>query len=107
MHDDDARSDDDRGAVRLEKNRIYVFKRDGIYQARIRIPPNKYSYRTLKTFNRAQAISAARRLVHSIEFRQQSGLPSGSLSVNRVIDEYVGFRERQQCQGHTSIHMLR
>src|ERR1039458_4065831 len=42
-----------------------------------------------------------------IEFRKQSGLPFTSRSFNRVIDEYVALRERQQTQGRTSIHRLR
>jgi hypothetical protein len=107
MPDNDTRSNNDRGAVRLENWRVHVFNRDGVYQARIRIAPNKYLYRTLKTFNRALAISAARRLFHSIELRQQSALPFRNRSVNAVIDEYVAFRTKQHQQGHTSFHMLR
>ncbi len=107
MHDDDTRSINGRGAVRLEDDRICVFERNGVYQARIRTGPNRYIWRSLKTHNQSQAISAARKLFHSIEYRQQSGLPIGSRSVNRVIDEYVVLRERQQIQGRTSIHMLR
>jgi hypothetical protein len=45
--------------------------------------------------------------INPIEFRKQSGLPFTSRSVNRVIDEYVALRERQQTQGRTSIHRLR
>ena len=107
MPDNDTRSNNDRGAVRLENWRVHVFNRDGVYQARIRIAPNKYLYRTLKTFNRALAISAARRLFHSIELQQQSALPFRNRSVNAVIDEYVAFRTKQHQQGHTSFHMLR
>src|ERR1035438_7010334 len=107
MPDNDTRSISGRGAVRLENDRICVFERDGIYQARIRIAANRYLWRSLKTRNQSQAISAARKLFHSIEFRQQTGLPLANRSVNRVIDEYVALRERQQTQGRTSIHRLR
>src|ERR1019366_7793541 len=107
MRDNDTRSINGRGAVRLENDRIRVFERDGIYQARIRIAANSYLWRSLKIRNQSQAISAARKLFHSIQFRQQSGLPLTNRSVNRVIDEYVTLRERQQTQGRTSIHMLR
>jgi hypothetical protein len=75
MRDDDTRLNNGRGAVRLENDRICVFERDGVYQARIRTEANRYLWRSLKTRSQAQAISAARRLFHSIEFRQQSGLP--------------------------------
>jgi integrase len=107
MHDNDTRSINGRGAVRLENDRICVFERNGVYQARIRTEANRYLWRSLKTRNQHQAISAARKLFHSIEFRQQSGLPLTNRSVNRVIDEYVALRERQQTQGRTSSHMLR
>src|SRR5450830_483361 len=107
MRDDDTRSNNGRGAVRLENDRICVFERNGVYQARIRTEANHYLWRSLKTRNQTQAISAARKLFHSIEFRQQSGLPLTNRSVNRVIDEYVALRERQQTQGRTSLHMLR
>ena len=66
--------------VRLEDNRICVFKRNGIYQTRIRISTSSYTWRSLKTRDQAQAISAARRLFHAIEYRQQSGLPIGQRS---------------------------
>jgi integrase len=93
--------------VRLEDDRICVFERNGVYQTRIRTSTNRYLWRSLKTRNQAQAISAARRLFHAIEYRQQSGLPIGSRSVNRVIDEYVALRVTQHAQGHTTVHMLR
>jgi hypothetical protein len=107
MPDNDTRSISGRGAVRLENDRICVFERNGVYQARIRTEANRYLWRSLKTRNQVQAISAARRLFHLIEFRQQSGLPLTNRSVNRVIDEYIALRERQQTQGRTSFHMLR
>ena len=107
MPDNDTRSINGRGVVRLENDRICVFERNGVYQARIRTEANRYLWRSLKTRNQVQAISAARKLYHSIEFRQQSGLPLTNRSVNRVIDEYVTLRERHQTQGRTSIHMLR
>ena len=96
MPDNDTRSNNSRGAVRLENDRICVFERNGVYQARIRTEANRYLWRSLKTSNQVQAISAARKLYHSIEFRQQSGLPLTNRSVNRVIDEYVALRTRAQ-----------
>src|SRR5450830_230130 len=107
MPDNDTRSISGRVAVRLEDDRICVFERNGIYQARIRTEANRYLWRSLKTRNQVQAIFAARKLFHSIEFRQQSGLPLANRSVNRVIDEYVALRERLRTQGRTSLHMLR
>ena len=42
MPDNDARSNSGRGAVRLENDRICVFERNGVYQARIRTEANRY-----------------------------------------------------------------
>jgi integrase len=107
MPDNDTRSNIGRGAVRLENDRVCVFERNGVYQARIRTGANRYLWQSLKTRNQFEAVSAARKLFHSIEFRQQLGLPPGTRSFNRVIDEYVALRERQYAQGRTSIYMLR
>jgi hypothetical protein len=65
MPDNDIRSNNGRGAVRLENNRICVFERNGVYQARIRTEANRYLWRSLKTRNQVQSISAsyARKLV--------------------------------------------
>src|ERR1039458_2708789 len=59
MPDNDTRSNNGRGAVRLENDRICVFERNGVYQARIRTEANHYLWRSLKTRNQTQAISAA------------------------------------------------
>jgi hypothetical protein len=99
MPDNDTRSNNGRGAVRLENDRICVFERNGVYQARIRTEANHYLWRSLKTRNQTQAISAARKLYHSIEFRQQSGLPLTNRSVNRVIDEYVAYAKGNRAKG--------
>src|ERR1039458_4901502 len=72
MPDNDTRSNNGRGAVRLENDRICVFERNGVYQARIRTEANRYLWRSLKTRNQSQAISAARKLFHSIEIRYKS-----------------------------------
>jgi hypothetical protein len=51
MPDNDTRSNNGRGAVRLENDRICVFERNGVYQARIRTEANRYLWRSLKTRN--------------------------------------------------------
>ena len=55
--------------TRVEDGRGVVFKRGGFYHARIRVGPNKYVYRTLKTGKKAVAIKAAQRLVHQLFFQ--------------------------------------
>jgi hypothetical protein len=74
---------------------VYVYERNGIFQARILTKENGYLWRSLKTRSLFEAMSAARRLFHEIEFRKQSGLPFGSRSVSRVINEYVALPELQ------------
>jgi hypothetical protein len=93
-----------RAPIRLANGQLHIFDRNGIFHARILVKPYTYFYRTLKTRNRQQAIETGRKLLHTIEFKQDAGLPVTSRNFNAVIDEYVAFRERQQSQGHTSIH---
>ena len=96
-----------RAPIRLANGQLHIFDRNGIFHARILVKPYTYFYRTLKTRNRQQAIEAGRKLLHTIEFKQDAGLPVTSRNFNAVIDEYVQFRTKQHAQGHTSIHMLR
>jgi hypothetical protein len=46
MPDNDTRSITGRGGVRLENDRICVFERNGIYQARIKTEVNRYLWRS-------------------------------------------------------------
>lgn len=65
MRDNDTRSNDGRGAVRLENDRICMFERDGIYQARIRTEANRYLSRSLRTRNQSQSNFESNRDFHS------------------------------------------
>src|ERR1035441_5158819 len=47
MPDNDTRSINGRGVVRLENDRICVFERNGVYQARIRTEANRTTPRPL------------------------------------------------------------
>ena len=46
------------GARYLEDGKLTVFRRAGIYYARIRISPVKYIWRSLKTSNEQTAVEA-------------------------------------------------
>jgi len=61
------------GTLRLDDD-VCVFDRNGVYQARIRLNDGRYIWRSLKTSDQQHAISAARRLQHSIAFRRENGL---------------------------------
>ena len=94
-------------SARVEGGLGLVYKRGGTFYARVRIAPNKYVYRSLKTGNKAVAIRAAQKLVHKIEFQTEHELPVQTKKFADVIKEYVTFRETQHEQGHTSVYMLR
>jgi integrase len=95
------------GARYLEDGRLTIFKRSGVFYARIRLSPGKYTWRSLKTTDEANAIRAGRRLLFQLEHRADQGLPPKSKSFSTVIDEYVRFRQRDHQQGRTSDGMLR
>jgi integrase len=92
----------------LEDGKLTIFKRSGVYYARLRISPvKKYLWRSLKTTDEQTAIRLGRRLLFQIEQRADQGLPPKSKSFSAVIDEYISFRERDHAHGKTSAGMLR
>jgi hypothetical protein len=96
------------GARYLEDGRLTIFKRSGVFYARIRISPGKkYFWRSLKTTNEQSALQLGRRLLFQLEQRAEVGLPPKSKLFSEVIDDYVRFRERDHRQGKTSDGMLR
>lgn len=93
--------------VVVHDGRGRVFLRNGVYYAQIRIGPNKYIDRSLKTKDLAVAIKAAERLCYEVEFKQQHAIPINVLTFSNVLDEYVTLRQKQHEQGRTSDAMLR
>ena len=77
----------------LEDGKLTIFKRSGVYYARLRISPGKYIWRSLKTWDEQTAIRAGRRLLFQIEQRADQGLPPKSKLFSAVIDEYIRYRE--------------
>ena len=57
------------GARYLEDGKLTIFKRAGIFYARIRISPGKYFWRSLKTTDEQTAIHVGRKLFYSLEER--------------------------------------
>jgi hypothetical protein len=74
------------GARYLEDGRLTIFKRDGVFYARIRLSPGKYTWRSLKTIDEATAVRAGRKLLFQMEHRADGGLPPKSKSFTAVID---------------------
>ena len=91
--------------TRIDDNSV-VFKREGTYQARIRVD-GRYVYRSLRTGDLAAAIKAAEKLVYKFEFNAQHGIPNSAKTFGDVIDEYLKYRETEHLQGRTSDGMLR
>src|ERR1700757_3313103 len=96
------------GARYLEDGRLTIFKRNGVFYARIRTAAlGNYVWRSLKTSNEQAAIDLGRRLLFQIEQRADQGLPPKSKLFSTVIDDYIRFRERDHAHGKTSAGMLR
>lgn len=96
------------GARYLEDGRLTLFKRSGLYYARLRTTGSgKYLWRSLKTSNEETAVQLGRRLLFQLEQRAEQGLPPKSKLFSAVIDDYVRYRERDHAHGKTSAGMLR
>src|SRR6185295_5189661 len=95
------------GARYLEDGKLTVFRRAGVYYARIRISPVKYIWRSLKTSNEQAAVDLGRRLLFQIEQRTDQGFPVKSKLFSTVIDNYIRYRERDHAHGRTTEGMLR
>ena len=96
------------GARYLEDGRLTIFKRSGVFYARIRLSASgRYVWRSLKTTDEQTAIRLGRRLLFQIEQRADQGLPPKSKLFAAVIDDYIRYRERDHRHGKTSAGMLR
>jgi integrase len=102
----------------LADGNVRLFKRNGIFQARIYKGERRYIYRSLKTRKLEDARRSATKFYYEIEFKKQEQLPLQQRSFGDVLKEYVRLREKdyeQSTKGKantshkqtTSIHMLR
>src|SRR5258705_6055411 len=92
----------------LEDGRLTIFKRSGVFYARLRLSASgRYIWRSLKTTNEQTAIHLGRRLLFQLEQRADQGLPPKSKLFSAVVDDYVRYRERDHQHGRTSAGMLR
>jgi integrase len=93
--------------LRLEDGKLVIYKRDGVFYARLATGKNKYIHRSLKTGKEAQATLAAQKLWAEFTVKQELGVPLKIRTLNSIIDEYVALRTKQNKQGRTSDAMLR
>jgi integrase len=95
------------GSRYFEDGRLVIFRRSGIFYARLRNASAKYVWRSLKTTNEQTAIDLGRRLLFQLERRADEGLPPKSKLFSAVIDDYIAYRQRDHVHGKTSAGMLR
>lgn len=102
----------------LQDGKLYIYPRNGIYQARVYKGDRRYVYRSLKTRSIAKARESAIKFFYEVEFKLEEGLPVQQKTFADVIKEYVALRQRQyeraqqdvintSKQEQTSIYMLR
>jgi len=104
----------------LEAGRLFLYTRNGIFQARIYQgdAERRYLYRSLKTRDLELARKLASQFYYEIEFRKSEQLPLRPKTFGQVIEEYIGLRQAQydrsqrlpinhSHQHETSIWMLR
>jgi integrase len=90
---------------KIHGENILLFKRKGIFQARIYAGNRKYVYRSLKTTDYDDAYDAAVKLHHEIHYQKANNLPVHSKKFSAVIDEYIRHRQRQnELELHKSPH---
>ena len=94
------------GARYFEDGRLVIFRRSGIFYARLRTATAKYVWRSLKTTDVEKAISSGRKLLFQLEQRAEQGYPLKSKLFSIVIDDYIAYRERDHAHGRTSEGML-
>ena len=86
---------------------LVVFTREGIYQMRLKIAPQRYVYKSLKTRNKRDALEKARREFFKFEDRTEQGLAYVTPTVKKVLAEYDAYRTKENEQGRTKDGMLR
>ena len=72
--------------IRKHDGQVLLFRRNGIYQARIHLGKGKYLPRSLKTANTAEAERLAEELWNDTRYELKKGLPVRKKTVNTVLD---------------------
>jgi integrase len=85
--------------IRKHDGKVLLYRRNGVYQARIHLGKGEYIHRSLKTANTAEAERLAEDLWNDTRYELKNGLPIRKRTLNAVLDEYIRFRERDNEQG--------
>jgi integrase len=86
---------------------LMVFSREGIYQMRLKVAPQRYVWRSLKTRNKKDAILAAKREFYRAEFAKEDGGSYAVPTLKKVLAEYTAQREVDFQRGKIKEGMLR
>ena len=82
--------------------KLVLFRRNGLWQARVPLTDGRYLWRSLKTTDEAKATQDATRLYYQTETKLAEGLPVQTRTVDKVIDEYVAMREQDNRLGNAA-----
>ena len=93
-------------AICLEDG-LVVYAREGIYQMRLRVSPQRYIWRSLKTRDKEQAIRTARREFYKLEIKKEEGEEYAAPTLKKVLADYLKQRELENKRGDTKDGMLR
>ena len=93
-------------AVHLQDG-LVIYKRGDLFHMRLKVAPQQYVYRTLKTAVKAEAVRLANRKLIEFELKRERGELFAPPMLKRVIADYTAQRERECAAGRTSAHMLR
>lgn len=87
---------------RAHDGALVLFRRSGIWQARIHLGRGKYVGKSLKTSNTEKATQLAEEYWHDTRYELSKGLPVRKRTLNALLDEYIAFRERDHKMGETA-----
>jgi len=82
--------------------KLVIFRRNGLWQARVPLHEGRYLWRSLKTADEATATQSATRLYYQTETKLAEGLPVQTRTIATVIDEFVAARERDNRLGNAA-----
>lgn len=84
---------------RAHDGALVLFRRSGIWQARIHLGRGKYVGKSLKTSNTEQAVRLGDEYWHDIRYELSKGLPVRKRTFNALLDEYIQHREDDHKMG--------
>jgi integrase len=95
------------GAFSFEDGLLVIYRRGEKFYARIRLPPKKYIWRSLKTRSEHLALERGRKLFLDIQFKAKYGLAIRSTRFDAALNAYLAMREESHRRGKTSAGMIR